>query len=227
MKRITLPRWDRQGFVLAFTGVAVATLCFVCWRRDFEKGQWALCYLLIVTLVSSVGGVRAGLLAAMLSFLAWDFFFLPPYNTLYVRDPKDWLSLLVFLLVGMAMGLQTGRMRDREAEALARERESSLLNRLSAGLVTIASTRTMAETLLNEIQAITGASSAALWLTDADGRLGCALYAAIGARANECRRPNSLPAGCSSKIKRWDCLPSPPFPNWGWRDGRFPCRTRR
>ncbi len=84
------------------------------------------------------------------------FLFLPPFNTLYVHDPKDWLSLLIFLLVGMAVGLQSGRLRDREAETLARERESLLLNRLSTGLVTIASTRTMAETLLDEIKRLPG-----------------------------------------------------------------------
>jgi len=170
MRRLLL-RWDRYGFLFAIACVAVATAICVPGRAYFAKGQWALLYLLIITLVAGVRGVRAAMLAAGLSFLAWNFFFLPPYHQFVIADRNDWIALIVFLLVGIAMGLQTGRMREREADALARERETALLNRISAGLVSVSSTRAMAELLMTEIRAATGAREAMLFLPDASGDL--------------------------------------------------------
>ena len=140
-----------HGYVLAVLAIGLSTALFLPGRDVFAKGQWALLYLLIVVLVAGASGAGPAVLAAVLAFFAWDFFFLPPYHTLTVRDPKDWLSLVAFLAVGVVMGVQTGRMRDREARALAREHETAALNRLSAGLVSQASTGQMAETILGEI----------------------------------------------------------------------------
>jgi len=81
---------------------------------------------------------------------------------------------LVFLIVGVLIGVQTGRMRDRESQALARERETGLLNRLSTSLVSITGTLVMAETLFMEITQITRTREISLWLSDAAG--GVALY---------------------------------------------------
>ncbi|HEY3416568.1 MAG TPA: DUF4118 domain-containing protein [Armatimonadota bacterium] len=166
-----LPRWDRHGYLFAIACVAAATALFLLGRAEFAKGQWALLYLLIVVVVAGTAGFRASLIAAVLSFFAWNFFFLPPYNTLFIHDPKDWLSLIVFLVVGIAMGLQTGRMREREEEARAREEESALLNRLSSSLVSVTSVHTMASMLPAEITATTGAQTTVLFLSDPDGRL--------------------------------------------------------
>src|SRR5574340_375405 len=119
---------ERYGYAFAAGCVAAATALFYAGRPDFDTGQWALLYLLVVGLVASLSGVRPALTAAVLSFFAWNYFFLLPYGTLRVADPRDWLFLLVFLIVALAMGLQTGRLRDRESQAVARERETALLN---------------------------------------------------------------------------------------------------
>ena len=133
---------ERNGYLIAIGCIVIATALFYLGREYFAKGQWALLYLLIISFVASVGGVRAAVLAAVLAFLAWDFFFLPPYNTLWIVDPKDWLALLVFLIVGVTMGIQTGRMRERETQAvidrptLDQACSPSLDHRVSPDLVT-------------------------------------------------------------------------------------------
>ncbi len=167
--RFTLPRWDRHGYLFAVACVAAATLLFLLGRNYFAKGQWALLYLLLIVFIAGIGGFRASLLAAVASFLAWNYFFLPPYGTLIIADVKDWLSLFVFLLVGIAMGLQTARMRERETDARAREQEAALLSRLSAGLVSISSLRTLTEMIRNEVTRFTGAQPVVLFLPGADG----------------------------------------------------------
>ncbi len=166
-----LPSWDRSGYLFAIGSVALATAVFVPGREVFAKGQWALLYLLLIVCIASVAGVRASLVASVVAFFTWNFFLLPPYNTLLIHDAKDWLSLVAFLIVGIMMGLQTGRMRTREAEALAREQETALLNRLSATLVSVPSTPRMADSLQREVLCITGAAASQLFLPADAGSL--------------------------------------------------------
>ncbi len=156
-------RLARHGYWLATLAIAASTLVFLPGRAHFAKGQWALLYLLVILLVSSVAGAGPGVLAAILAFFAWNFFFLPPYHTLYIRDPKDWLSLVAFLIVGVIVGIQAGRMRDRESRAIAREREAAALSRLSADLVSQTSTETMAQTVLAELVVLLDCPSATLF----------------------------------------------------------------
>ena len=154
----------RHGYLLAVAAIAVSTAVFLPGRGYFAKGQWALFYLLIILLVASASGAGPAVLAAVLAFFAWNFFFLPPYHTLEIRDPKDWLSLVAFLVVGVIVGLQAGRMREREARAVAREQETAALNRLSADLASQTSTDHMAERFLAESVELLGASSATLFV---------------------------------------------------------------
>jgi two-component system sensor histidine kinase KdpD len=129
--------------------------------------------------------------AAVASFLAWNYFFLRPYHTFIVHDPQDWLALLVFLIVGVVMGLQTARMREREADARAREQETALLNRMSASLVSIPATRAMADVLLREVLAITGATTAVLFVIDA------------GDLTPFCLEPAGAPPGEQRRRAQW------------------------
>ena len=162
-------------YVVAIATVAAATGVFVLGRPYFAKSQWALLYLLIVALTARAGGAGPALLASVLSFLAWNFFFLPPYHTLLVADSQDWLALGVFLIVGLVVGLQTARLRDREARAVARERESALMAELSASLVSEGSSETMGLTLVTELSRLLQTARVLLFVSDAGE--GCDLIA--------------------------------------------------
>ncbi len=170
------PELRRYGAALA--SVALATILLLPGRYYFAKGQWALLYLLVIMFVAALSGVRAALLAAVLSFLCWNFFFLPPYHTFVVSDLKDWLSLVVFLIVGIIVGLQTAKLRQREQEALARERETILLNRFSAHLVSDLSVDEMANVLQEEVTRATRARVSALFVPDNSEKLTKAVVAA-------------------------------------------------
>lgn len=156
-------------YVVALCAIAVATGLFVLGRPYFAKGQWALLYLLIVALIARAGGAGPALLAAALSFIAWNFFLLPPYHTLLVADSKDWLALAALLLVGLVVGIQTGRLRDREARAIARERESTLLARLSANLVSEVSVEAMGRVVVDEVSRLMRPTRVMLFVPDDGG----------------------------------------------------------
>ncbi len=161
----------RHGYWMAVGTVILATAIFFPGRGHVAQSQWGVLYLLVVMLVAAAGGVGPAVLAAGHAFLAWNFFFILPYYTLEVAARKDWLELVAFLAVAAAVGVLGGRLRDREERALARERESALLNRLSASLVSEASTNTMAEILLPETMRVLDATSAALFVPSSDGEL--------------------------------------------------------
>ena len=158
----------RHGYLLAIVAIAFSTAVFLPGRDFFAKGQWALLYLLIILLVASAAGTGPGLLTAAIAFFAWNFFFLPPYHTLRVHDSQDWLALVAFLVVGLLVGLQAGRLREREARALAREQETAALNRVSAAVVSQTSVAQMAESCLKEVAELLGAGSATLFVLDGD-----------------------------------------------------------
>jgi two-component system sensor histidine kinase KdpD len=150
-----IQRWaESHPFLFAPGLVGAATLLFLPGRDLLGKGHWALLYLLVISVVASVAGSRPSLVAAVVSFLTWDVFFLPPYNTFRVDDPKDWISLGVFLVVGVLIGLTSGRLREREALAVSQEREMALLNRLTGRLLAIPGPLEMAEALCAEIEGV-------------------------------------------------------------------------
>ncbi len=165
------PTIERNGYIFAVLCITAATALFYPGRAYFAKGQWTLLYLLLIGLVAGLSGVRPALLAAVLAFFFWNYFFLPPFHTFIVEDPKDWISLLAFLIVGISMGMQTGRMREREAEALARQRETALLNEFSAHLVSDTTVTAMADLLIREVKRTTGASQVTLFLADKTGSI--------------------------------------------------------
>ena len=58
--------------------------------------------------------------AALLAFLAYNFFFTQPHYTFAVKDWRDVLALLVFLVVAITAGTLAGRTRDQALAARGR-----------------------------------------------------------------------------------------------------------
>ncbi len=67
-------------------------------------------------------------LLPFLSFLCFNFFFLPPYGTFVVHDPLDWLVLFTFLVVA---GVATHLLYRTRSEAEEARRRAGEIERLS------------------------------------------------------------------------------------------------
>jgi two-component system, OmpR family, sensor histidine kinase KdpD len=74
---------------------------------------------LILSLFMSLGPI---LFAAILSALLWDYLFIPPPGTFFIRQPEDVAMTIVYFLVALIAGTLTNRMRSRE-RLLRREEE--------------------------------------------------------------------------------------------------------
>lgn len=91
-------------------------------------------YLLVITVSATVFGRGPSLLAATLSVLAYDFFFIPPVFTFAVTDLRHIITFLVMFVVGVLISGLTLRLRRHEREAITREERTAALYALSQDL---------------------------------------------------------------------------------------------
>jgi len=108
---------------LAFASLAAAALILLTFREDLDKAHVALVFLLVVLASSASGGRVLGVAIALVAFLIFDWFFLPPYNTLLVANPLDWVVLVAFLITSFVAAELLYRAR---AERAAVERAEAL-----------------------------------------------------------------------------------------------------
>lgn len=130
---MTLPR-RREATLWTFWFVVLlgsAGLLLLA-RSRLDKAHVALVFLLVVLGGSAAGGRALGITLAGAAFLIFDVAFLPPYSTLTVADPFDWLILFAFLVTGI-VGAQLLERQRRQAElANARAVEIDRLAMLGA-----------------------------------------------------------------------------------------------
>ena len=118
--------WTRSralAWSLAFSSLVAAAAILFAFRVDLDKAHVALVFLLVVLASSASGGRVLGVAIAIVAFLIFDWFFLPPYSTLLVRNPLDWVVLVTFLITSLVAAELLYRAR---AERAAVERAEAL-----------------------------------------------------------------------------------------------------
>jgi two-component system sensor histidine kinase KdpD len=103
-------------------------------RPLLDLANISLIYLLGVLLCASAAGRSAAIVGALLSFLAYNFFLVPPLYTLHVAHSQDMVQLLLFLLTALLGGGLAARLRDRAALAQQQASELEALYNLSQGI---------------------------------------------------------------------------------------------
>jgi K+-sensing histidine kinase KdpD len=142
------PRAPRYAAALAL--VALVTAVGALARGHLGEPDLVLLYLLAVVLAAARLGRGPSLLAAALSVLAFDFFFIPPDFTFLVSEKRYVLTFAIMLVVSL---LTSGL----SLRATTEERRSSLLSALSHDLRTpLAAITGAATTLRDESAAIDG-----------------------------------------------------------------------
>ncbi len=123
-----------KGFASAAAGTLAGTGVFWLFRFSLDKGQASLLYLPVVIACALRFGFASALAGAVLSFLCWDFFFLPPFYTFAISDPRDWLSLVVFLIAAMTTARLASEARRQTEAAQTREQETRTLYEASEAI---------------------------------------------------------------------------------------------
>jgi K+-sensing histidine kinase KdpD len=100
----------------------VSSLIMRSARPNIEQAHAAFVYILIVLGAAASGEQELGILVAVLGFLAINYFFQPPFDTLMVGEPSDLLALVAFLSTALVANQLLARAR-AEAERATRHAE--------------------------------------------------------------------------------------------------------
>ena len=123
------------GYLVAVLGPALVVAIMLPWRDRIEPLTIGFSFLVVVVVAAAVGRLGPGILAALVSFLAFNFFFLPPYDTFVIARAEHVVALFVFLGLSILISLLYARAVERADAAEAKERELRTLQELSRELV--------------------------------------------------------------------------------------------
>jgi K+-sensing histidine kinase KdpD len=112
------------GLLASLAVVAVATLLVYPLKTIAPAISLGVVYIPGVLLISTVWGLGLGLLTALLSAAAFNWFHLPPLGALDVAADHDLVALVVFAIVALASGALAELARARAAESERRREEA-------------------------------------------------------------------------------------------------------
>lgn len=101
--------------IVAGSAVAFAVGVGEILSRLVRLPNLSMIFLAAVLACATWLGARAAIIASLVSFLAYNFFFVEPIYTFTVAEPHELLALLIFLSVAILTGSLAGRMRDQSA----------------------------------------------------------------------------------------------------------------
>jgi K+-sensing histidine kinase KdpD len=136
----------------------VVTTVLVRLRDDLSLESVLLLYLLAVVLVAVVGGILPGIVAAIVSVLLANYFFTPPYHTLFVEQRDSVVALIVFVLVALTVSVTVDLAARRRVAAVRSRMEAQMLADLTARPVTERSL----DDVLDQVRETFGMTSVAL-----------------------------------------------------------------
>lgn len=157
------------GFALAAVALVSAFIGLVLGQVNLANAS--MLYLLAVMATAIAYGRGPAILASLLAFLTFDWFFVEPLHQFTVSDPEEWVSLLLFLLTATVTGQLAGDQRRRAREARQREREAVVLYdvvRLLGEAHVDTAMAAVAERLRNELRM--DALAIELWRSDGEVR---------------------------------------------------------
>jgi two-component system, OmpR family, sensor histidine kinase KdpD len=124
-----------SGLLAAFLAVAAITILIYPLREIVPFVSTGVIYTLAVLLVSSYWGLWLGLLTALMSAAAWNFFHIPPTGGFTIAEGEHWLALAVFFIAAIAISALAGAARSRAEEAETRRREADLTAEMARQLL--------------------------------------------------------------------------------------------
>lgn len=106
-----------SGTAAALAGTAALTALMLPLRGSMSTATTALILVVPVVIGVVTGGFTAGAVSVAAGFLVYDFFFIPPYLTLWAGAPDNWAALGVYVAVmlpvaGVVAGMNVARAKE-------------------------------------------------------------------------------------------------------------------
>jgi two-component system sensor histidine kinase KdpD len=122
----TNPPSRRVGLLVSIAAVALCTLIIYPLKHIAPVVSLGVVYLPAVLLISATWGMPLGLVTAVLSAAAFNFFHLPPVGRFTIQDSSNWVALITFLVVAALASSVAEVTRTRTRDAEERRREADL-----------------------------------------------------------------------------------------------------
>ncbi|MBN8975819.1 MAG: sensor histidine kinase KdpD [Rhizobiales bacterium] len=137
--RPTTAAFAPRPYLISVALVGLAVGCGEVLARFLNVQNVALVFLTAVLVSAVAFGLRAALFASLLSVLAFNLFFLPPYYSITISDPENVVALFFFLVVALVASNLTASVRAQAMVARQRARTTEDLYLFSRKLAGIAS----------------------------------------------------------------------------------------
>jgi two-component system sensor histidine kinase KdpD len=123
------------GIVATLAGLGVLLAVLLPFRSNLSIAIPALVFVVPALLGTVIGGFWPGAVGAVAGFVVYDVFFLPPYDTLTVHSPQNWIALVVYVAVVLLAAQVVAQLQRARQEADRRTREAERLYELSQALI--------------------------------------------------------------------------------------------
>jgi len=153
------------NYIISFGLIAFVTAMFFVLRDALDTTLIALLYLIPLGLITALWGLGPGITSALVTFLAFNYFFISPFYTFTVHRPTDVVILVVFLIVAIVISQLVGRTQASFAAATSREREATQLYELSTALAGLHNDHVISEILAKQVQDVSQGEAVELDIT--------------------------------------------------------------
>jgi two-component system sensor histidine kinase KdpD len=160
----------RYGYPVAVVLVATAVGVLKLLPNLTDAAQ-ALVLLLAVFVTAWVWESGPGITAAILAMLSFNFFFLPPLYTFTIADPRNVVSLFVFLAAALVVGRLSALARLRLRQLEAERSELLTLIRLSEAFFADTNREALLGVAADRLARALESRHVSILLTDEAGRL--------------------------------------------------------
>ncbi|MEA3026383.1 MAG: two-component system, OmpR family, sensor histidine kinase KdpD [Alphaproteobacteria bacterium] len=156
------PRWfaswplEPVPFLYATLGVGAAIGVGKILTELTPIPNLSIVFLLAVLLTAVTFGIWPAIYASILSFAAFNFFFIEPLYTFTIAEPYELLALMTFLIVAVVTSALAGRVRQQAQVSASRMRAMRRLYEFTRRLSGLAALDAVAEGAASEINASLG-----------------------------------------------------------------------
>jgi two-component system sensor histidine kinase KdpD len=194
------------------TVAALTAWMLLIGRDTLGDAVVALLFLVPIGFSTTRWGQIPGICASVVAALAFDFFFIPPYDTLNIGSLEGWSVLVIFLVVSV---LIVGRIQYGLSQAQEQEREAIFMFELISALANLHTRDAIARVLAAKIQEN---YQAALVQVDVDVEGSTHLFSAPPETARQGKPDRVIPLhveeGLAGSISIWrGKFPLPPESN--------------
>jgi two-component system sensor histidine kinase KdpD len=148
------PRMAATVALVAIGSLALATVLAAILESDAVGIVDASpVYLIAVVAVGAISGTWSAVATAVVAFVVYDLLFTQPRGSLVVTDAREWLDLLLFLLVAIVIGRLVATQHARADEAARRAAEANSMFAISRSLAIAGSTEEAAHEIVQRLRA--------------------------------------------------------------------------